>query len=173
MLKALLVSTMLVWPFVAIAQEAKDDAPPEVVKVILTTPCSQNMTEHLNSSLVKDFTPSVLYVTPINRAMHVYVQTIIYLETNPDKDGDKTVITIQTYFKDENPQKQCVTGAGLESKSMFDGFLKGWEDYKKNGGKMSELHPDGDAPVADPAPTSPGTLAKPAPKFEDDPNKDD
>jgi hypothetical protein len=169
MIKALLLATVIAWPFTAIAQDAPaapavPHATAEMVAKIVGKMCLKDVSVELGKSLTTEFTLVMAFDTPF--ADNAFARNMV-LESTKDEDGAKEVFVLSTIFMDKQVVTQCIsTFGGYEIKAVETMKQK----WKSDPPKLSTLNPDEKSSVA-PLTTPPAAGTTTTPKFDNNPDE--
>lgn len=124
MIKALLLSTLLAWPFTAIAQDAP--APTYLtMEQIVAKICVKPLTPEINNEMGKDFSLVMVYDTALSTE-HAFIRSMIF-QTKEEREGNRSVIEISIFMKNDEVVTQCISSFGAFNMASVEEMKKQWE----------------------------------------------
>jgi hypothetical protein len=165
MLKALLLASVLAWPFTAIAQDApaapKDDAPVMPIEQVMGRLCLRPLTAEVSNALAKQYSVAMVYDSPITKG---FIRNMVF-KLKKDVDNKNSVLVVSTFIREDNVVGQCITGFGGYDNASVELMKKKWETDPP-------VAPEGgDKSAADPLTNPPADGTKAAPSFQNNPDE--
>ena len=134
MLKALLLATVIAWPFTAIAQDAPSgDAPtpgpkPAAIEKVIAKICATPVTTTMAAALAKDYVIALVFDTPL-ASDTVFVRNMIFETKETGPSGQKSIIELATFMVDGEVKEQCVSSFGGYDGPSVEKMKQAWKDH--------------------------------------------
>jgi hypothetical protein len=155
MLKALLLASVLAWPFTAIAQDAPatPDATPDAAAAatakIVGKICAMPITKVLGETLAAKYAIGMIWDTPLTE--NLFVRNGVYEEKVPDEKGVKQIIELATFMTLKGEViEQCVSSYGAYEVAPVDAMKKHWAEHPTAGQDRPAPDKSSDAPLTNP-----------------------